>query len=169
MRSLVLGRSYFLRQSGGWGERFTIGKELPKSDGDWSLNPVARVDDSLGYDNGTMPVSAEAKARFVDAFQAARPVTYRAMFGGLGFYLDDVFMAVADDDRIYLKIDPISEPKFVAQGMASWELDGKPQPYREVPEAVLNDPQDLGVWLDEARDAAVRRKKKPAKKSSSKA
>ena len=87
------------------------------------------------------------------------------MFGGLGFYLDDVFMAVADNDRIYLKVDPITEPRFVEQGMASWELDGKAQPYREVPEAVLNDPAELGIWLDEAREAAVRRKQKPAKKA----
>jgi len=134
-----------------------------------SLNPVVHVEGALGYDYGIMPVSAEVKARFVDAFQAARPVKYRAMFGGLGFYLDDVFMAVADDDRIYLKVDPISEPKFVAQGMASWELEGKAQPYREVPEAVLSNPEELGIWLDEARDAAVRRKKKPTKKASTKA
>jgi DNA transformation protein and related proteins len=112
-----------------------------------------------------MPVSPESKARFVSALEAARPITVRAMFGGLGFYLDGVFMAIADDDRLYLKIDPLTEPKFVELGMPTWDLDGKPQPYREVPPSLLDDLAALGVWLDEARDAAIRRKVKPSKKA----
>jgi DNA transformation protein len=110
-----------------------------------------------------MPVSPAAKARFVEAMQAARPITFRPMFGGLGFYLDGVFMGIADDDRLYLKVDTISEPAFVEAGMPTWDLDGKPQPYREVPAALLDDPEAFGPWLDNARDAAVRRKAKPAK------
>lgn len=112
-----------------------------------------------------MPVSSEAKARVLAALSAARPIQSRAMFGGLGIYLDGVFMAVVDDDRLYLKVDPLTEPAYVERGMATWSVS--PEAYRELPEDVLNDPDECGAWLDASRDAAVRRKAKPKKASKS--
>ena len=107
-----------------------------------------------------MPVSPEARDRLLAALRAARPLESKAMFGGLGIYLDGVFMAVVDDDRLYLKIDPITEPAFVERGMGTWSVS--PKAYREMPGDVLDDPVACGAWLDAARDAAVRRKR-PAK------
>ena len=46
-----------------------------------------------------VPVSPEHKALVLEALRAARPIEVKAMFGGLGIYLDGVFMAVVDDDR----------------------------------------------------------------------
>ena len=106
-----------------------------------------------------MPVSPDYKTFVLDALRAARPIESKAMFGGLGVYLDGVFMAVADDDRLYLKIDDQTEPAYVARGMDAWTVS--PKAYRELPEDVLNDPEACGEWLDAARDAAVRRKAKP--------
>lgn len=111
-----------------------------------------------------MPVSPEAKARILDALRAARPVESKTMFGGLGIYLDGVFMAVVDDDRLYLKIDPLTEPPYVERGMDVWAVS--PNAYRELPEDVLDAPETCGEWLDAARDAAIRRKAKPKKASS---
>lgn len=109
-----------------------------------------------------MPVSPEAKARLLAALTTARPIESKAMFGGLGLYLDGVFMGVVDDDRLFLKIDPQTEPAYVARGMETWSVS--PNAYRELPEDVLNDPARCGEWLDAARDAAVRRKAKPKKR-----
>lgn len=113
-----------------------------------------------------MSVSAAAKGRFLDALSSARPITSRAMFGGIGIYLDEVFMGVIDDDRLYLKVDPQTEGEYLARGMAQWSYDGGKtlNPYREMPEDVLNDPEQCGIWLEAARDAAIRLKAKPKKK-----
>ena len=108
-----------------------------------------------------MPVSPEAKARILSSLAAARPIESKPMFGGLGLYHDGVFMGVVDDDRLYLKIDPVTEPAYVAKGMAAWSVT--PSAYRELPSDVLEDPIVCGDWLDAARDAAVRRKAKPKK------
>ena len=108
-----------------------------------------------------MPVSPEAKARLLSALSAARPIESKPMFGGLGLYLDGTFMGVVDDDRLYLKIDPQTEPLYVERGMEAWSVT--PNAYRELPPDVLEDPATLGEWLDAARNAAIRRKAKPRK------
>ena len=108
-----------------------------------------------------MPVSPEYKAFVLDALGTARPVESKPMFGGLGLYLDGVFMGVVDDDRLYLKIDPLTEPVYVERGMETWAVS--PNAYRELPAEVLADPKRCGEWLDAARDAASRRKAKPRK------
>lgn len=113
-----------------------------------------------------MPISPEAKTRFLTALGKARPIQSRAMFGGLGLYQEGVFMGVVDNDRLFLKIDDQTEPEYIARGMEQWSYDGGKtfSPYRELPEEVLNDPETCGEWLDAARDAAVRRKAKPKKR-----
>jgi len=109
-----------------------------------------------------MPVSPEAKVRLLSALQQARPIQSRAMFGGLGLYHEGVFMGIVDDDRLYLKIDDESEGPYLERGMAAWSYDPKVKTvsYRELPEDVLNNPEECGQWLDNSRDAAVRRKAK---------
>jgi len=53
------------------------------------------------------------------------------MFGGVGLYCDGLFFALLDDDRLYFKID------------------------------VVEDPDELRVWMDKAL-AVARRKKSGA-------
>ncbi len=105
-----------------------------------------------------MPVTPAAKSRLLAALSAARPITSRAMFGGLGLYHDGVFMGVIDDDRLFLKIDAQTEPAYVERGMETWSVT--PGAYREIPDDVLDDPETCGEWLDASRDAAMRRKAK---------
>jgi len=40
----------------------------------------------------------------------------RRMFGGHGFYVDDVFIAIASRERLYLKVDALARPQFEAAG-----------------------------------------------------
>lgn len=111
-----------------------------------------------------MPMTPAATERFLAALTTARPVEHRKMFGGVGLYLDGVFMGVMDDDRLYLKADEQTEPGYVAAGMEAWTLPQGPQPYREVPPNALDDPQALGQLLDESRQAALRRRARPTHK-----
>lgn len=46
----------------------------------------------------------------------AGPVSRRRMFGGHGFYVDGLFVAILESDRLYLKADSASAPRFEAAG-----------------------------------------------------
>lgn len=106
-----------------------------------------------------MPVTKEFTERVVAQMSAARPIRHRPMFGGLGFYLDEAFFAVGDDDRLFFKVSSETAPLYEAHGMGPWFCAGVENlKYREVPSVVLDDPDTLGKWMDAA--AAVARQKK---------
>ncbi len=44
------------------------------------------------------------------------PTRVKRMFGGHGFYVDEVFLALAVGDRLYLKADAQTRPRFEAAG-----------------------------------------------------
>jgi DNA transformation protein len=109
-----------------------------------------------------MPVTEAAVKDFLDKLSAARPITSRKMFGGVGIYCDGVFFAVIDDDRLYFKVDEHNLPKYDSSRAVQWLIQGpEPQamPYREVPANIVNGP-DLGEWIDDAVQVALRKKKK---------
>lgn len=107
-------------------------------------------------------VTLKASERFLSALSIARPVTSRKMFGGVGIYHDGAFFAVIDDDRLYFKSDTETEAVYDAEEADRWILPQGPMPYREVSEAVLNDPAKLGERIDGA--VGVFRRKQTIKK-----
>lgn len=84
----------------------------------------------------------------------------RAMFGGTGIWCDDAFVAIVMDDRIYLKVDGLTQREF-----ERWDL--KPFAYRargktvtlgfwSVPEEALESPRAMKPWGQLALAAATR-------------
>ena len=87
------------------------------------------------------------------------PVVARRMFGGVGLYHDGLFFAVLDDDVLYLKVSDETRPRYVARGMSPFTpFEDKPAMggYYEVPEDVLEDPEELAEWAREAHAVAGR-------------
>ena len=85
----------------------------------------------------------------------------RAMFGGIGIYGGDLFFALIDDDTLYFKVDDTNRPTFEARGMGPFRPSGpggETMQYYEVPEEVLEDPDTLRPWVEDAL-AVARRKK----------
>ena len=84
------------------------------------------------------------------------------MFGGLGVYAEGIFFALADNDRLYFKVDSSNQADFEEAGMEPfYPFEGaKPMRYWELPPAVLNQPSELKVWVDKAIHVAERAKKK---------
>jgi DNA transformation protein len=112
-----------------------------------------------------MPVTPGFVEATVSQLQKARPIRSKPMFGGLGIYLDEVFFCVADDDRLYFKVDPETVASYEEKGMGPWMLGGDPNlNYREVPPDVFADVDTLGEWIDASAEAAVRLKKKTKKR-----
>ncbi len=109
-----------------------------------------------------MAISSSYKTWVLEQLGTIRPVTGRAMFGGLGIYAEGLFFALADDDRLYFKVDDTTRPAFVAAGMGAFDpfRDGRTmEGYYEVPGEVLEDEAALAQWMDRALGVAIRAKK----------
>ena len=90
-------------------------------------------------------------------------VRIKRMFGGAGVYAGEFFFALIDDDVLYLKVDDTNRPDFVARGMGPFSPfgeGGEVMQYYQVPEDLLEDPEELKPWVEKAILAAVRKKKK---------
>ena len=105
---------------------------------------------------------------------AGRPQV-RRMFGGHGFYLDDVFVAIAAAERLYLKVDAQTRPRFEAAGCRPfvYRASGRDVAtgYFSAPDDAMESPALMQPWARLALEAALRaRAAKPAaKKSAAKA
>jgi DNA transformation protein len=85
----------------------------------------------------------------------------RAMFGGHGIYCDDLFVAIVVDDRLYLKVDGLTQATFAAAGCAPFVYQGKGKPvamsYWSVPDEALESARAMRPWIDMAKAAAARK------------
>lgn len=92
-------------------------------------------------------------------------IVCRAMFGGFGFYKDDIFFSMIANDVLYFKVDDINKSKYT-------ESDSKPfvyvspkgkemvMSYYEVPENVMDNQEMFKEWVNDAVEAGIRAKKK---------
>lgn len=102
-----------------------------------------------------------------EMFDSLGEVTVKRMFGGKGIYHQGRILALEVDGEILLKADAESAPAFAEAGASQWIPDGKtrdgspkrvPMPYWSIPEAALDDPEELAPWIRLAWQAALRAK-----------
>lgn len=98
-----------------------------------------------------------------EMFQALGPVTIKRMFGGKGIYHQGRILALEVDGEILLKADEQSAPDFSDAGSRQWFYDGKSgkpvkMPYWSIPDAALDDPDIMALWVRRAYEAASRAK-----------
>ena len=116
-----------------------------------------------------MAVSREFAEYCAEQLGAAGRVTQKRMFGGVGFYLDDVFCAlIGDSGRLFLKTDDSNRPDFEKHGcepFKPFEDRDVVMTYYEVPEHVLDDSDELRDWARKARAVALagQKQKRPRK------
>ena len=112
-------------------------------------------------------------------------VRVRRMFGGHGFYIDELFAALIAGERLYLKVDAQTRPLFEAAGCEPFIYDSSGKNvslgYFSAPEEAMESPPLMLPWARHALSAAVRaraakpraatpaRKARPRKGSASKA
>ena len=95
----------------------------------------------------------------------------RRMFGGHGFYIDDLFVALIAGERLYLKADALTRSAFEGAGCTPFTFekarDGKVESiatsYFSAPEDAMESPPLMQPWARLALAAALRaRATKPA-------
>lgn len=87
----------------------------------------------------------------------------RRMFGGVGFYSDEIFFAIADDAALYLKADSKSEAFYREGGgeQFTYEVKGKVSRmnFWSVPVEILEDQDEMRNWVRVAMETALRVRK----------
>jgi DNA transformation protein len=98
-----------------------------------------------------MATSTEYADYVIDQLCTSGEIRHRKMFGDVGVYIDDVFCALISSKNIfYLRVVEPNNPGGKGTGM----------PYYEVPEDVLEQPEELMRWAVKAKSAALAAKKK---------
>jgi DNA transformation protein len=116
-----------------------------------------------------MSSSPEFATHCVELLAHLGPARSRRMFGGHGFYVDDLFIGIAAGERLYLKADEKTRARFEAAGCAPFEYDTKDGSrvifgLWTAPEDALESPMLMQPWARLAMEAALRaRTAKPVK------
>ncbi len=114
--------------------------------------------------------SSEFAAHCIEMLGALGPTRAKRMFGGHGFYVDEVFIALAVADRLYLKADAQTRATFEAAGCMPFVYDGAGKQvtvsYWTVPDDAMESPHLMRPWARLAMEAGLRARaaKAPARK-----
>jgi DNA transformation protein len=110
-----------------------------------------------------MPVSADFRDFVLEQLAPAGRVAPRAMFGGVGLYLEGLFFALIDDDTLYFKADDATRSRYEQAGSKPFcpypDEPDKAMGYWQVPAEVLEDSDELAAWAREAMGVALAKKK----------
>lgn len=108
----------------------------------------------------SMSADADFATHCCELLAAAGEVQSRRMFGGYGFYVDDLFVAIIVGDALYLKADEQSRPRFQEAGCHRFEYtrQGKTRgmAFWTVPTEAMDSPALMRPWAQLAVDAALR-------------
>jgi DNA transformation protein len=104
----------------------------------------------------------------LDQLSALPDVRARAMFGAHGLYSGDHFFGIVDEGRLFFKTNAQSQADYTERGMGpfTYESRGKvmTMSYHEVPQDVLEQPQELAGWARKAIGVAAS-SRKPARRA----
>ncbi|KQU67852.1 MULTISPECIES: TfoX/Sxy family protein [unclassified Rhizobacter] len=106
----------------------------------------------------------------VELLGSLGPTRSRRMFGGHGFYVDDVFIALIFEERLYLKTDDATRARFEQAGGQPFVYeggDGKSVSisYYTAPDDAMESPALMRPWARLAMEAGLRAAAAKARKS----
>ena len=122
--------------------------------------------------NATLSTASAATpplvAHCMELLESAGVVRSRRMFGGWGFYVDGLFVALLAGDKLYLKVNEQTRPQFEAAAGQPFVYEAKQQQLRLQYYTPPADAMDSGAlmrpWVLLALQAAVQaRAQKPAR------
>lgn len=116
-----------------------------------------------------MPVSDGFLAYVSEQLGQVTRLSTKRMFGGVGLYADTIFFGIIDDDELYFKVGDSNRAMFEECGMEPFRpyKDERSMNYYQVPADVLEDLDELVVWVRDAVEvgrASKRSKRKPRKR-----
>jgi len=120
------------------------------------------------------PRQKQEFANFVVELMAGfAPVQAKRMFGGFGIFWQGLMLAIIIEDKLYFKVDDISEPRFAQRGLPRFQYESKGRTaslrYCEASPEVYDEPEHMAAWSRLGYECAVRQQKKPGRASKPKA
>ena len=106
-----------------------------------------------------MAISDDQINYLLDQLSLFGEVRSKRMFGGVGFFHQDIMFAMMGMGKFRLRADETSQGDFEAYGMEPMQIKKGKMPYWEVPESVQADREELAVWAQKAFEVALRNKK----------
>jgi DNA transformation protein len=95
----------------------------------------------------------------VELLASLGPVRWRRMFGGIGIYVDDLFIAIIASDRLYLKAGPQFRPQFEAAGCEPFVYSARTGAvalgYWSAPPDAMESPALMQPWARLAMQSAL--------------
>ena len=115
-----------------------------------------------------MAVSAQFNAFVLELLGEVTPVVARRMFGGVGYYADGLFFALADDDELYFRVDERTRADYEREGMKAFSPmgpDSKSMSYFTVPPRLYDELEEWALWTRRAISVARAAPPKAPRKS----
>ncbi|NOT86322.1 MAG: TfoX/Sxy family protein [Methylococcaceae bacterium] len=111
-----------------------------------------------------MTASAEFTEYVLEFLEPLFPVRIARFFGGAGVYFDNVMFAMIMHNTLYFAVDNDTRKQYEQAGMQAFSYTTKKgqvqvRKYFELPEDVLDDPEQLQVWANEALQVAYNTQK----------
>lgn len=86
-------------------------------------------------------------------------ISNRPIFGVIGIFIDDRLLGIVADEALYLHTGPSNRDEYLSRGCRQF----KPYPnaydlttdHHQVPDEIVNDPEQLKAWGERALRAAV--------------
>jgi DNA transformation protein len=99
-------------------------------------------------------MSQSFRTYVLEQLRRVRPdIRDRSMFGGVGIYAGDVFFALIAEDTLYFKVDDSNRAAFEERGLGPFRPygeSGEVMQYYEMPADLLEDPEALRPWAEQA-------------------
>lgn len=114
-----------------------------------------------------MPVTRAFEAFALEFLWSLGPLRIKRMFGGAGLYCGELFLALLDDEAVYIKADDANKAAFAARACPAFTFpgrDGEPtvMRYRRLPDDAMDEPEEAVRWARLGVEAAARAKACPA-------
>jgi TfoX/Sxy family transcriptional regulator of competence genes len=95
-----------------------------------------------------------------ERIREACPIAVRRFFGGAALVIDGLQIGFVMKGSLYLRVDELSRARFEALGAAPFTYAGAARTvtvaqYYEAPAEIIDDPDKLRLWVEEARRAGV--------------
>ena len=98
----------------------------------------------------------------LEQFSEFGEVSYKKMFGGVGFYKQEIMFGGIMGGTLHFKVDDTTRPNYLTAGMSSFfehEKNKGKAKYYEVPIDVIEDRTNLALWANQAVEVAKKSKK----------
>ena len=106
-----------------------------------------------------MAVSAEFRDFITEQLEPFGPVDIKRMFGGAGVFRAGLMFGLVTEDALYFKTNDDNRVDYESAGSGPFVYEKKGREmslsYWRVPEALLDDPEELAGWARKAFDAAL--------------